>query len=245
MVLDHLDRRPFSHDAAVFAARCLSDLDYGTAAEAYYHRASWTGTLSLDDLHHRAYGLVRANAREESIKVYKEILRVRPDDSLALRRLATVYYSMKEYVQSKALAEKLTRLPDAAEVGNCLLGTIHHEERQRHKAVDAYKQVLTLDPSLSRLPLPATLFWSEYTEDLITLGRAAEARRLLLSALALRDEPVLHFLLARAERRAGTSRKPKRAVTGRSKRTPRSEKPGCSSVNSPCPNASPARPSHA
>jgi len=201
--LDHLDRRPFSHDAAVLAARCLSDLDYGTAAEAYYQRASWTGTLSLDDLHHRAYGLVRANARLESIKVYEEILRVRPDDALALRRLATVYYSMKAYVPSKALAEKLTRLPDAAEVGICLLGTIHHEVHHLKQAVDAYEQVLTLDPTLSRMPLPATLFWSEYTEDLITLGRAAEARRLLLSALASRDEPMLHFLLARAERARG------------------------------------------
>ena len=149
-------------------------------------------------------------------------------------------------MQAKVLAEKLVRLPDAAEIGICLLGTIHHEERQRREAVDAYEQVLTLDPSLSRMPLPATLFWSEYTEDLIILGRAAEYRGGSCSRpWRCATNRMLHFLLARAERFLGTSRQPKRAVTGRSKRTPRSGKPGCSSVNSPCPNASPARPSHA
>ena len=103
----------------------------------------------------------------------------------------------------RRLAEKLARLPDAAEVGISLLGTIHHEERQRQKAVDAYEQVLTLDPSLARLPFPSNLFWSAYTEDLIAVGRAADARRLLLGTLASRDEPLLHFLLARAERALG------------------------------------------
>src|SRR5581483_8054984 len=42
--LDHLDRQPWSREAALVAANCLSRLDYSDQAEAYYQRA---GRLSL------------------------------------------------------------------------------------------------------------------------------------------------------------------------------------------------------
>ena len=34
--LDHLERRPWSREAALLAARCLSRLDFADAAEPYY-----------------------------------------------------------------------------------------------------------------------------------------------------------------------------------------------------------------
>src|SRR5262245_24794077 len=58
--IDHRDRRPWSRRAARVAALCLSRLDFADAAEPYYRRA---GDLDLDDLHVRAYGLVRGNHR--------------------------------------------------------------------------------------------------------------------------------------------------------------------------------------
>src|SRR5262249_60168161 len=51
--LDHLERRPWSRDAALLAARCLSRLDYADQAEPYYRRA---GRLSLNDQQIPAYG---------------------------------------------------------------------------------------------------------------------------------------------------------------------------------------------
>src|SRR5437879_1406625 len=54
--LDHLQRRPWSREAALLAARCLSRLDYASEAEVYYERA---GRLSLSDSQIRAYGLAR------------------------------------------------------------------------------------------------------------------------------------------------------------------------------------------
>ena len=38
--LDHLERRPWSREAALLAARCLSRLDFADAAEPYYKRAA-------------------------------------------------------------------------------------------------------------------------------------------------------------------------------------------------------------
>ena len=91
--LDHLERRPWSRDAALLAARCLSRLDYAEQAEAYYRRA---GTLSLQDQQIRAFGLVRGPHPERAIPAYREILRIAPDKVTAMRRLAAVLLAIKD-----------------------------------------------------------------------------------------------------------------------------------------------------
>ena len=78
LALDHLGRRPWSREAARIAARNLSRLDYADEAEPYYRRC---GELSPDDLHIRAYGLVRTNQRERAIAAYEEILAGGPTTS--------------------------------------------------------------------------------------------------------------------------------------------------------------------
>ena len=55
--LDHLQRRPWSREATLLAARCLSRLDFATAAEPYYKRRR---RLDLNDSQIRA---VRSGAR--------------------------------------------------------------------------------------------------------------------------------------------------------------------------------------
>src|SRR5262249_9398351 len=85
--LDHLVRQPWSHEAALVAARCLSRLDFADEAEEYYRRI---GRLSLSDLQIRAYGLVRGPHPERAIPAYHEILERSPENVTAMRRLAAV-----------------------------------------------------------------------------------------------------------------------------------------------------------
>jgi tetratricopeptide (TPR) repeat protein len=68
--LDHLNRQPWSGEAALLVARCLSRLDYAAEAEPYFERA---GHLSLNDLQIRANGLARGFHPEQAIPVYNEI----------------------------------------------------------------------------------------------------------------------------------------------------------------------------
>jgi hypothetical protein len=68
--LDFLNRQPWSSEAALLAARCLSRLDYAVEAEPYFERA---GHLTLNDLQIRAYGLARGSRPEQAIPVYNEI----------------------------------------------------------------------------------------------------------------------------------------------------------------------------
>jgi hypothetical protein len=85
--LDYLNRQPWSSEAALLAARCLSQLDYAVEAEPYFERA---GHLTLNDLQIRAYGLARGSRAEQAIPVYNEIASAyrelgRPTDAAGLQ----------------------------------------------------------------------------------------------------------------------------------------------------------------
>src|SRR5262249_23205349 len=101
--LDYLERRPWSRDAALLAARCLSRLDSADQAEPYFGRA---GRLSLQDQQIRAYGLVRGAHPERAIPAYREILRLETDNVTAMRRLAAVLLAQDDKRQLLELADQ-------------------------------------------------------------------------------------------------------------------------------------------
>jgi tetratricopeptide (TPR) repeat protein len=192
---DRLDRWPSSPRAARVAALCLSRLDFAEAADPYYRLAS---PLSLDDLHHRAYGLVRGNHRQRAIQAYRKILSRWPDDVLALRRLAAVMISQGQRNAALKLAERLIRIPKGAVLGHTLAAVLNYDLGEPELAVAAFERVLALDPDLRTTPLNPTQFWTEFGLDLIVLGRYAEARRYLSRALAREDNAMLMTLLGEA-----------------------------------------------
>jgi tetratricopeptide (TPR) repeat protein len=173
------------------AALSLSRLDFADEADRYYRLASH---LDYDDLHHRAFGLVRANHRERAIQAYQKLLSLRPDDVLALRRQAAVLISQMRRHEAMKLAERLTRIPSGAVVGHTLLGLLNHELGEPELAVAAFERVLALDADLRAMPLSPAQFWIDFGNDLIMLGRYDDARRYLSRALA-RDENAMVMAL--------------------------------------------------
>jgi tetratricopeptide (TPR) repeat protein len=193
---DRLEHWPPSARAALVAARCLSQLDFAGLAEPDYRRA---GRLGPDDLHIRAYGLVRANQRERAVQAYQEILAERPRDVLALRRLAGVLLSQRRLREAADLADRLIAIPEGTVIGFTLSGVVHHRRSEPEDAVVAFERVLALDPDLRAMPLrPPKLFWAYLAQDLLAVGRASDARRYLTRALAGRDDAVLMILLGQA-----------------------------------------------
>jgi tetratricopeptide (TPR) repeat protein len=190
--LDHLRRRPWSDDAALIAARCLSRLDFAEAAEPYFQKA---GPLSLEDLQLRAFGLVRGNHRRLAIEAYEQILARWPDNVTALRRLAAVQLSENNVPQLNGLADRLIQSPRGAAIGYTLRGVVAHNDFNYEGAVAAFERVLELDPELRVMPLPKPLFWSQLADDLIKLGRFGAAVEHLTTFLAgARDAPLMNTL---------------------------------------------------
>jgi tetratricopeptide (TPR) repeat protein len=113
----HFARRPFSRSAAILAARCLSRLGYPDQAETSYQKAA---PLDLEDQHTRACALVLNNRREPAIRAYREILSSRPDDVLALSRIAAVLISESRW--DECLRGKPTA-PSRAAIDGSLLAT--------------------------------------------------------------------------------------------------------------------------
>src|SRR5262245_49429032 len=162
--LDHLERRPWSRDAALLAARCLSRLDHADEAEPYYRRA---GRLSLADQQIRAFGLVRGPDPERAIPAYRDILRVAPDNVTAMRRLAAVLLARNDRAELLDLAEQLAQAAGGEVIGAMLRGTVYHNDRNPQRAVEAFERVLQLDPGLRVMPASHPLFWKQLAEDLV------------------------------------------------------------------------------
>ena len=140
---DRLDCWAPSSRASRLAALCLSRLDFAAEAERHYGRA---GQLSLDELHDRAFGLVRSNQREKAIAAYHEILERRPDDILALRREAAVLISQGMRTEAMRLAERLIEIPAGEVIGYTLTGVINHDLGEPELAVAAFERVLAARP---------------------------------------------------------------------------------------------------
>jgi len=218
--LDHLDRRPWSREAGRLAARCLSRLDFPDKAEPFYRGA---GGLTLDDLHYRAYGFVRANLREKAVQAYREILARHPDDVSALRAEGGVLLSQSRWDEAREVASRLARMParpvqvaspaviaghwtlkpdliaSPPVLGYTLEGVVYHDLPDSHiQAVRAFERVLELDPGLRSMPLPRPLFWSHLCTDLFALGRSADVIRYLTKSQETRDDPGLSIQLGQA-----------------------------------------------
>jgi tetratricopeptide (TPR) repeat protein len=197
----HLARRPSSRHAALLAARCLSRLGRPDQAEECYRKA---GPLEVEDLHVRAFALVLANRREPAIRAYREILGRRPDDVLALSRMAGVLISESRWPEALEAARRLIDIPDGAVIGHTLAGVVHHNTRDSEFAVFAFDRVVALDPALERMPLkPRSMFWSEYGHNLLVVGRWADARKCLQRALADGDDAKVADLLGQSYYLAG------------------------------------------
>jgi tetratricopeptide (TPR) repeat protein len=186
--LDHLERRPWSREAALLAARCLSRLDYADEAEPYYQRA---GRLSLSDLQVRAYGLVRGPHPERAIPAYHEILERAPDNVTAMRRLAAVLLARNDTAELLKLADRLSHTAHGDVIGSTLRGVAYHNDKNPQQAVAAFEHVLELDPNLREMPAARGLLWRHLTEDLAASGRLADAERYLTQALADAPDPEL------------------------------------------------------
>lgn len=201
---EHLDRRPWSREARRIAARCLSRLDFADLAEREYDRA---GPLTVEDLRYRAYGLTRANLRERAVRAFDDVLARQPDDVASLRLQAGLLLSMARWDDVTAIGRRLAAMPDAPAtfdapvmVGNhwtfrpreVASVRVHgvtleamglHNKGEPDEAVVGYEAVLKLDPGFRSVPIDRRLFWSQYGEDLLTVGRATT----LLGLLAVED----------------------------------------------------------
>ena len=189
---DYLRWSPNDRRASLMAARCLTRLGRAAEAEDHYRKA---GPLEIDDAQARAFGLVILDQPLHAADAYEELLERRPDDVLALKRLAAVRMGMKQWRPVLELADRLIRIPTEEVAGRTLAAIAHHELKHYEMSVAAARRALELDPGLKRMPLPRTLFWNNLALDLMALGRDEEARGYLEQALAGSEDASLMELL--------------------------------------------------
>ena len=177
----HLANRPYSRAASRIAALSLSRLGHADEAETYYANL---GKLDREDRHVRALAIVQANQRDRAIAAYQELLADHPDDILALRRLAAVQISQKLWADALKTAERLIAIPGGEVIGHTLAGVVHHDRLDTDSAVVEFDRVLAIDPEAKAMPLtPRTMFWADYGQDLLAVGRTIDAQKVLHQGL--------------------------------------------------------------
>jgi tetratricopeptide (TPR) repeat protein len=179
---NQLKHDPRDPRAALLAARCLSRLGFLERAEDHYRMAG-PSELGLDDLQDRAYGLAQSERPERAVEQFYEVLTRQPSNIIALKRLAAVHMSLKQWKPVLGLADRLIAIHGCEVPGQTLSAIAHHELKQYAQAAAACERVLEVDPELKEMPLPANLFWNNLALDLIALGRTRDARELLEQAL--------------------------------------------------------------
>jgi tetratricopeptide (TPR) repeat protein len=224
LALAHLDRQPWSRQASLIAARCLSRLDYLDEADRYYGDL---GRLGLSDKHLRAYAILRANRRDEAVDAYRAILLSHPEDVEAARILGGIYYSRKQYDEALEAADRLISNPRGKILGHQLAATVYHDDNLPGQAVDQFEHALELDPDLESIPPDArTVFWLSFTSDLLQIGRADDARRHLTRLIAQRpEEPWMRAELGRAASQLGDFDQAEREWTRVAEQRPEAAEP--------------------
>ncbi len=178
---EHLSRWSSDRQAQLLAAKSLSRLGYVDRAEDLYAAIP---DLSLEDRHVRGDGLVNARRHEQAATVYRDLLERWPNNVLALRRLAALEVALDQVQVAVKLADRLIAIPEGRVIGYTLKGTLYFNGGETFASAEALGKVLELDPNLDEMPLePQQMFWGYLSQNLITLGRSAEARQHLERAL--------------------------------------------------------------
>ena len=192
-----------SHAATLIAARSLSHLRYADEAEILYQAARQRGALDLESARDRAIGFLQTTQYDRAVIALRELLDRFPNDSTALRTLATLELTHGRMPEALAAAEKLAQTPDGKGDGLALVRDIHHEAKRPDQAAEAGENLLEFDPDLKLLRYDRTLFWIELTADLIASNRTARARDLLVRVVERTPDPRLLDVLATCHRRLG------------------------------------------
>jgi tetratricopeptide (TPR) repeat protein len=197
--LDDLRFYPLSRNVSLITARSFSRLIYPDAAEPYYRTAAIFAALPLEAQRDRIQGLFRAVQNDRGVALCHQVLKRYPDDPEILKMLTTVEWVRGRLPEARVAAERLAKTATGRFAGLDLLVEIHRDADNREKAVATCEEILKLDPALTFYsPEFQFDFWRRFSEDLIALHRATEARDYLLKVITPYSDPVLLDLLGSA-----------------------------------------------
>jgi tetratricopeptide (TPR) repeat protein len=177
------------------AARSLFHLGRIPESEACFARG---GALPIDDQRLRADGLIQLGRGFEAATLLETVLQERPEDPVALQRLASLRFRQGSLHEALALAERLIALPAHAATGYALLATMHQERGNLRDAVVCFEKALEINPTLNGLPVVEEMVYEDLAANLIDIGEPERAIPYAERALALKNDASTQCLLARA-----------------------------------------------
>ncbi|MCE1248612.1 MAG: tetratricopeptide repeat protein [Firmicutes bacterium] len=107
---------------------------------------------NTDVLYLLAYNQFDREKYDEAIKIFEDILKIKPDEERAVEGRAYAWYKKELYATSKKMAiEALKKYPRNPRLMHVLAGSYLFGERNPHKAIEIYEKAIKVDPNDVRL----------------------------------------------------------------------------------------------
>ena len=89
---------------------------------------------------------VRQNRVDEAAQLYKDVLKIKSDDTVAMLELTKMYIKKKDYDAAGKMAKEITRINPKATEAYLLLGFSMEEKGSWDQAVQNYRKAVILEP---------------------------------------------------------------------------------------------------
>ncbi len=160
-------------------------------AETVPARRAWAEAL----LHERRFS--------DALVQLDHILAQAPDDATALQEAIACHNQLGQYDVALARAETLRRLDGFADRGWLIIGTIQSESGNRSQALDAWNELLQLNPDARGLPVRPDEFFLELGRVQLADAQPDAAVVSLTRSLSLHDSAAAGELLGEAHESGG------------------------------------------
>ncbi len=187
-----LEQHPEDQRGLALKARAMVALGNAEEAIPLFRRA---GLASPTDMHAFARALLSRQQWSEALAVLDRLLEIDDSDADALYEATVCCSHLGRYKEAIERAERLTELPGYEARGLVLLGTLHNTVGNKHRAAEAWQQVLQLSPQAEDLQVRPDEFLLAYGGLLADAGRASDALPLLERSRALRPTAEVHVRL--------------------------------------------------
>ena len=151
--------------------------DVRACAQAYLMQEQWTRALPL----------------------LEWCVQQRPDDADVMYELASCQARLGRLNDALDSARQFAQHDEFAHRGWVMIGTLLRDQGNNSQAVEAWKRVLTLDPDLDDLQVPADQFLTQFAALQLDVGNPAAAIGLLEDSLKIEETAEAHYRLGVAE----------------------------------------------
>lgn len=191
----YLKDHPGEQRALILKARVLAKRGQWSIAIRMFEKH---GAATAPELHAWAEALLHRQQWSEARPVLRRVLELEPHNPDALHEMTACQAKLGLLDEALATAELFSSQPACGARGRLLMATLHKELGNRKSALEAFSQVLVIQPDAENLQISSAEFFLEYGKSLLADGQVDQAAPLLERSLQAEPSDLAYVELGEA-----------------------------------------------